>query len=125
MDALPETIVTLTNSLRRMRVFRRVNPSVAFGAKRKLSEGDYDRLFVQHLDVLTDVLRDAELIDASSKLKLLGQQISRIDVLLAEVDHSPEETFRRLVVVENKLYRNPEVVSRVWWKREVAHSSGW
>src|SRR5262245_50914131 len=73
----------------------------------RLGEKDYDRLFVNGREVLEDLLQESRDIAPDSRLKLLselGKQISRIDLLLAEV--GPNDEFRRLVLVEDKLLKN-------------------
>jgi hypothetical protein len=72
-----------------------------------LAEKDFDRLFFETLDVLTELLRESRDIAADSRLKPLsepGKQVARIDLLLAEV--GPQDDFRRLVLVEDKLLKN-------------------
>lgn len=81
--------------------------SVDEGTRR--SERDYDRMFTQSLSTIEDLLRDSGDIAHDSCLKLLagpGSQVAHIDILLAEV--GPDEAFRRLVIVEDKLSTNPE-----------------
>lgn len=72
-----------------------------------LAEKDYDELLVKNHEVVADTLRQAQVIRADSTLKFLGTQVLAIDVLMAEVDAVTEE-FRRLVLFEDKLLRNPE-----------------
>jgi hypothetical protein len=103
MNGLPKTIIALDAKRAETGRYTRLEPGT--GVLKTLAERDYDELIVRHVDVLAEVLRDAELIDTDSKLKNLGRQVARIDVLFAEVD--ADDAFRRLVIVEDKLLRNP------------------
>ncbi len=49
-----------------------------------LKEKDYDDLILRNGKVLASLLCEAELIEADSELKPLGQQIAGIGVLFAE-----------------------------------------
>lgn len=71
-------------------------------------ESQYDALIEQHLELIADALREAEIIDNSSTLKCLGRQRYNIDLLLAEVDRRTDD-FRRFVIVEDKLLKNRDV----------------
>lgn len=81
------------------------------GVSGKLSEARYDELLVLHHAAVAEALRDAELIERDSRLVVLGRQILKIDVLMAEV--GPNDKFRRLVMFEDKLLRNPESSRKV------------
>jgi hypothetical protein len=104
MNRLPQTIVELNDALGPAARFALDRP--ASDLRRRLLEKDYDALIVQSRDVIAELLRDDELIAQDSKLKYLGRQIANLDVLFAET--GPDEEFRRLVIVEDKLLRNPE-----------------
>ncbi len=110
---LPRTIVSVSSQLDVVRTFQRIAPNAALsvadhagGAALPLAERDYDRLFENCIDVIADLLRESGDIARDSRLKLLGRQIARTDLLLAEI--GPDEEFRRLVIVEDKLSTNPE-----------------
>lgn len=108
MNVLPDRIVALDNELGATKNYRRLNPDdieKVFG--RKLHEKDYDDLIVKHVDLLAETLRQAEVIDEDSELLVLGTQIKAIDVLMAEIETTTRE-FRRLVLVEDKLFMNPQ-----------------
>ena len=88
---------------------------------RKFSESDWDSILCANVDALADALRSAGLIRADSTLRVLGCQVDEVDILLAEVarnegvDHEDDgkASPRRLVLLEDKLLRNPQA------KREV------
>jgi hypothetical protein len=106
MNVLPEEIAVVDQNLHPVRRLTRMKGSGDF------SEADFDRLIVEHVESIAGALRSAGLIDEGCTLRVLAQtnQVANIDVLLAEVDG---EELRRLVLVETKLFRNPEA------KREV------
>lgn len=111
MDVLPKQLVLLDADGRPTnprRSWSRVDPRSVDA--RRFAEADWDRILCDHVDVLADALREADVIAADSTLKLLGVQIDNIDVLLAEVknDAAGEHDLRRLVLLEDKLLRNPE-----------------
>jgi len=112
---LPRTIVAVGSQLEVRRRFHRLAPNAALrvvdesgGAASPLAERDYDRLLENCLDVVEDLLRESGDIARDSRLKLLGRQVSRIDLLLGEIGPGPDEEFRRLVIVEDKLSTNRE-----------------
>jgi len=112
---LPRKIVAVGSQLEVLRTFQRIAPTAALsvvdqsgGAASPLAERDYDRLFENCLDVIEDLLRESGDIARDSRLKLLGKQIARTDLLLGEIGPGPEEEFRRLVIVEDKLSTNRE-----------------
>lgn len=105
MNILPNQLVLLDDSLRTAGAVTRLDPMGAI-AGRTLKESDYDRLLVAHRDVVADALREAGIIERTSVFRYLGKILS-IDVLFAEVDQETE-SFRRLVLIEDKLFRNPE-----------------
>lgn len=112
---LPRTIVAVGSQLEVRRRFHRIAPNAALrvvdesgGAASPLAERDYDRLLENCLDVVEDLLRESGDIALDSRLKLLGHQVSRIDLLLGEIGPGPDEEFRRLVIVEDKLSTNRE-----------------
>jgi len=74
-------------------------------ADQLLKEHHYDEFIVAHQDVVADALREAGILENDSSLFYLGRILS-IDVLFAEIDS--EGAFRRFVIVEDKLFRNPE-----------------
>ncbi len=111
MDVLPKQLVLLDADGRPAnprRSWSRVDPRSV--EARRFAEADWDRILCDHVDVLADALREAEVIAPDSTLKLLGVQIDNIDVLLAEVrnDAAGQHDLRRLVLLEDKLLRNPE-----------------
>lgn len=111
MDVLPKKLVVLAADGRPMnppRSWARVDPRST--EARRFAEADWDRIVCDHVDVLADALREAEIIAPDSTLKLLGVQVDHIDVLLAEVKNDAEgrHDLRRLVLLEDKLLRNPE-----------------
>jgi hypothetical protein len=114
MDHLPDQIVSLAlgdSGLHESRRFTRVD--TLRGSKLgELLEKDYDRLAVSRIEQVEDVLKGAGMIDPGSSLRLLGTQIESIDVLMAEVGKDDGE-LRRLVLVEDKLQRNPEAKGAV------------
>lgn len=112
---LPRNIVAIGSQLEVLRKFQRIAPNAALsvedksgGAALRLAERDYDRLFENCIDVIEDLLRESGDIARDSRLKLLGKQISRTDLLLGEIGPGPDEEFRRLVIVEDKLSTNRE-----------------
>lgn len=124
MTLLPDSLTVLTSAGEPASVepFRRVDPLSPEG--RRLSEADWDRIICANVAALADALRAAGIIPETSTLRVLGQQVDAVDVLLAEVpvgedgDAGGEGTVsrvppRRLVLLEDKLLRNPQA------KREV------
>lgn len=105
MGFLPRRLVLLDDRLASKGALSRLGPLPAIGG-RPLSERDYDELIITHHEAFADALREAELISADSELLYLGG-ILAIDVLFAEVEVATG-TFRRFVVVEDKLCKNPE-----------------
>jgi hypothetical protein len=76
-------------------------------------EATWDKVIVDNVDLLTDCLREADVIDESSTLRVLGTQVDNIDIVLAEVDSDERQALRRLVLVEDKLLRNSEAKRQV------------
>jgi hypothetical protein len=105
MNILPNELILLDDNLRRAGVFSRLDTRGTI-AGHVLREHDYDKLIVTHKDTVADALREAGLIDRGSTLRYLGK-ILAIDVLFAEVEQE-SGNFRRFVVVEDKLFSNPE-----------------
>lgn len=112
---LPRSIVAVGPQLDVLRRFQRIAPNAALsvvdqsdGAALRLAERDYDRLFENCIDVIEDLLRESGDIAHDSRLKLLGTQIARTDLLLSEIGPGPDQEFRRLVIVEDKLSTNRE-----------------
>ncbi|WP_434043931.1 MULTISPECIES: hypothetical protein [Sorangium] len=109
MDVLPTFIEVLDAAARPFeprRRLRRVEP----GGR---SEAEWDRILTENVDVLADALREAEVIAEDSTLMHLGGQVDNIDLVLAEVSTDPNRELRRLVLVEDKLLRNPEARRQV------------
>ena len=122
MDTLPQTLPILDAALRdTRRCFERVAPRSQEG--KQISEADVDRLVSTHTAVLADALRSASVLPGDSSLRVVGQQIDGVDVLLAEVEGEDDPdgveppsgwgALRRLVLVEDKLLRNPEARRQV------------
>lgn len=113
MRSLPDRIVALDGSQKVVRVYTRQSPD-----NPRMNERDYDQLVIRHKDVIADTLRTAGLIQRDSDLRVLGPQVEGIDVLFAEVRQGGDEEFRRLVIVEDKLLKNPEarrqVLAQAW-----------
>ncbi len=126
---LPRKIVSVSSQLDVVRTFQRIAPNESLsvedqagGAALRLAERDYDRLFENCIDVIADLLRESGDIARDSRLKLLGRQIARTDLLLAEIGPGPDEEFRRLVIVEDKLSTNSECRRVLAQILEYAHS---
>jgi len=100
MRAIPNRLAVLDGDRKRVGYLARV-PSTA------ISEADCDRLIVENLDLVAETLRNAGILPESSDLLLLGTQVRCIDVLCAERDLGTDE-LRRLVLIESKLFRNPQ-----------------
>jgi hypothetical protein len=105
MGFLPRHLILLDDKLARKSVLSRVGRLPAIGGQ-ALAERHYDDLIIAHHEAFGDALREAELIRGDSELLYLGRVLS-IDVLFAEVE-AGTATFRRFVVVEDKLWKNPE-----------------
>jgi hypothetical protein len=105
MSTLSNKLVVLNDDLSQVRLLERLDRDGSIGGRR-LGEADYDVLIVRNLEALASALQEAGLIDPASTLVHLGKTLS-IDILLAEVDRM-DWTFRRFVIVEDKLFRNPE-----------------
>jgi len=76
----------------------------------ELKERDLDELVVKQHNLLANLLVENDLMEGSS-LRYIGRQFHDVDVLFAEVDEEDEPL--RLVLVENKLLKNPEAKRRV------------
>lgn len=80
-----------------------------------LSEDDYDSLIVGGIDAVGGALVAAGVMPASSTLVVLQRQFSvgsgKLDVLCAET--GPGGSFERLVIIEDKLLKNPEARYKV------------
>lgn len=105
MNILPNHLVLLDDKLQRAGALSRLDTMGAI-AGHVLSEHDYDKLIVTHKDTVADALREAGVIARGSSLFHLRTKLA-IDVLFAEVEEG-NGTFRRFVIVEDKLFRNPE-----------------
>jgi hypothetical protein len=122
MGLLPSSLVALDAAGRPLSgpKFERIEP---FSAEaRSLSEANWDEIICSSVAALTDALRAANVLPADSALRLIGRQVEAVDIVFAEVAAGDEEGRaaealaaepRRLVLLENKLVRNPEA------KREV------
>ncbi len=108
MDVLPTFIEILDAAARPFeprRRLRRVEP----GGR---SEAEWDRILTENIDLLADALREAEMIAEDSTLMFLGAQVDNIDLVFAEVRNDNRE-LRRLVLLEDKLLKNPEARRQV------------
>jgi hypothetical protein len=105
MTSLPRQLILLNNDLSRKGVLSRLGATGAIRGK-LLKERHYDEMIVSHQDVFADALREAGLISGDSELLHLGN-ILGIDALFAEVE-AENGTFRRFVIAEDKLFRNPD-----------------
>ena len=129
MDVIPKQIPRFAGAIKGKPAgyFRKIDP---FSEDAKmLSEADWDVIISDNLSVLADALREAEVISEDSTLRLLGsqqygKQVDQVDLLLAEVeghdanydsDQDPAGwgELRRLVILEDKLMRNPEARKQV------------
>jgi hypothetical protein len=101
MNVLPDEIPIVDAALMTTGSLQRVN-----GGER-YSEAHFDRLIGGHVKAIGSALRNAGIIGTACSLRLLAQkeQVANIDVLLAEVEG---DELRRLVLVETKLFKNPE-----------------
>jgi hypothetical protein len=108
MRTLPDKIVVLDGAHNVLRSYTR-QPA----EKLEMNERDYDGLISKQVAVFGDMLRAANMIQSDSTLRLLGTQVEAIDVLFAEVATGDAEDFRRLIIVENKLLKNPEARRQV------------
>ena len=98
---LPRRLAVIDSQLAIVRTFERISsapPPVGEGrpapSPLRLAEKDYDRLFLNARELLEDLLHESRDIAADSRLKFLsepGQQVARIDLLLAEI--GPRENF--------------------------------
>lgn len=108
MDVLPTFIEILDAAARPFEPRRRLQ-RVEPGGR---SEAEWDRILTENLDLLADALRAAEMIAEDSTLLFLGAQVDNIDLVFAEV-RSDNQDLRRLVLLENKLLKNPEARRQV------------
>ncbi|HLB67954.1 MAG TPA: hypothetical protein VJN63_05765 [Thermoplasmata archaeon] len=101
MGGLPEKLPILTDETTKgSQYFERVGHT--------LSEADYDRLIADHLDILESILKGAAIIQQSSHLELLAPiepKIMNVDLLVGEFE---KDDLVRLVLIEDKLIKNPE-----------------
>ena len=105
MNILPNELILLDDKRQRTGSFSRLS-TVGAIAGELLAERHYDEFIVTFRDVIADALREAGILGDASSLLYLGKILS-IDALFAEVDDQGQ-TFRRFVIVEDKLFRNPE-----------------
>jgi len=109
MRSIPTRVSVLDERYQHVRYLRRADTG-------GLSEAECDALIAAHLDLIGETLREAAILPADSELRLLGRQIHKIDILCGEFDSSTDE-LRRLVLIEDKLLRNPqsrrEVVAQI------------
>ncbi len=101
MNALPDEIAVVDDSLNTVRQLRRMP------AMHGYLESDFDRLIATNVSLISSALRNAGVLEEDSELRLIAQttQVANIDVLLAEVAGAE---IQRLVLVETKLFKNPE-----------------
>lgn len=101
MNVLPETIAIVGDDLRPVRLLQRMTDSAGY------AESEFDQLIAAHADIIASSLASADIVEKDCTLRVLAQrkQVANIDVLLAEV---AGDDLRRLVLVETKLFRNPE-----------------
>jgi hypothetical protein len=108
MDVLPSFIEILDAAARPFEPRRRLRRVEPCGR----SEADWDRILTENVDLLADALREAEMIAEDSALMFLGAQVDNIDLVFAEVRNDNRE-LRRLVLLEDKLLKNPEARRQV------------
>jgi hypothetical protein len=103
MDVLPRFIEVLGADGRPLEPRCRLKRAEPGGR----SEAEWDRILTENVELLADALSQAEVVEEDSSLLYLGRQIDGIDLLFAEV-RAHDRELRRLVLVEDKLLRNPE-----------------
>ncbi len=109
MDIVPDFVVELDASLKRRETkYTRVSMPEE---RARFIEENWDEVLADNADVLASALQAADLLGEAHTLVLLGLQPSNIDLVFAEVDQAGRAV--RLVLVEDKLSRNPQA------KREV------
>lgn len=121
MKFLPSHFVALDRDGKPLlgRSFNRINATSPAG--RLLDEEDWDGIICANVEALAEALRAADVLPLDSTLRVLGQQVDCVDVLFAEVPISEGEPGegvdlgepRRLVILEDKLVRNPEAKRQV------------
>ncbi len=125
MGLLPASLVALDSSgqpREPAQWFRRVDARSAEGRLR--SETDWDAIICANVEALSEALRAADVLPINSTLRVLGRQVESVDVLFAEVPRfdrsaAPEAYAdewgepKRLVLLEDKLVRNPEAKRQV------------
>ncbi len=105
MNCLPDSLPVLDAKLQQVELLSRQRSALG------LDEAAFERLFVEHLACVEEVLRSTGVIAINASLKLLRQQLvhaatgGRSDVILGEVVGG---RLRRVVLAEVKLARNPE-----------------
>lgn len=101
MNVLPEQIVVLDGTLGRTRLLRRVDLGDRY------TEAELDALIAREVDMIASVLIEGGFLDDDCGLRLLAQQhqVANIDGLFAVV---ADGELVRLVIVESKLFKNPE-----------------
>jgi hypothetical protein len=105
MDTLPNRIPVIDDtwkSLGAKATWQRVDEK-----DRTVLEEHIDGLVCAHADAIAESLQGAGVLEEETKLLVLGTQVDNVDVVLAEVD-AGDDAFRRLVLVESKLFRNPQ-----------------
>lgn len=120
MSLLPEQLTTLDATGRPLppeRWFKKVEPR-AEGLARV--EDDWDEIICANEEALADALRAAGMIAWDSTLRVVGRQLWNIDVMFVEVPippaGAPSDALgepRRLILLEDKLIRNPEAKRQV------------
>lgn len=100
MTGLPDRLPVLDQTMRKVEDFVRLTSK-----DRALSESDYDNLISDHYEMLESVLKESEVMDPLSRLEFLGKYVLNVDVLFGEFRN---DELVRLVLVEDKLLKNPE-----------------
>lgn len=119
MKFLPSSLIAVDASVKPLpeeRSFCRMSTTSPENLNRR--EEHWDAIICANVEGLSEALRAADVLPEDSSLVVLGRQIDNVDVLLAEVarysvgaDEQPE--IRRLVLLEDKLVRNPEAKRQV------------
>lgn len=101
MNVLPDELPLVHSTLSALGVLKRRDEWSA-----DYSESAFDTLIVEQAVSIASTFRSAGLIEPSLKLRVIGQQIANVDVMMAEVD--ADDLVTRLVLFETKLFKNPE-----------------
>lgn len=107
---LPDVLYSYTKEM----LFKKEG-NISFGELKKIeydelkySEEDYDNIIVSISESLSSTLKNGGYIGSDSKLKYLKGQFKEIDFLFAEVTDDENEEFKRFIIIEDKLFKNPE-----------------